>query len=175
MSTTEQATEQTGDQHNDDLEKLVKLMKAMDCGMLTTTDSDGSLRSRPMSSNGKVEDSGDIWFFTYGESNKVLEAQENPQVNVSFSDIKNQKYVSLSGTAQLVRDKEKIKELWQPELKAWFPEGIDTPDIALLRINAEKAEYWDTPGKIVAHTLALFKNLTGQPAQIGENKKLALI
>ena len=161
--------------HKGDVEKLVKLIKEMDFGMLTTTEGDGSLRSRPMSANGQVEDSGDIWFFTYGESNKVLEAQENPQVNVSFSDIKNQKYVSLSGTAQLVRDAAKIKELWQPPLKAWFPQGVDTPDIALLRINAEKAEYWDTPASFIAHTLAFVKSVTGADIEVGDNKKVALI
>lgn len=162
-------------ERNTNVEKLVKMIKEMDFGMLTTTEADGSLRSRPMSANGKVEESGDIWFFTYGESNKVLEAQENPQVNVSFSDIKNQKYVSLSGTAQLVRDNAKIRELWQPELKARFPQGVDTPDIALLRINAEKAEYWDTPSALVAQTLAFVRNVTGANIPVGVNQKVALI
>jgi len=162
-------------EQNSDVEKLVKMIKEMDFGMLTTTEADGSLRSRPMSVNGKVEDSGAIWFLTYGESNKVLEAQDHPQVNVSFSDIKNQKYVSLSGTAQLVRDKAKIKELWQPELKPWFPQGVDTPDIALLRINAEKAEYWDTPSSFIAHTLAFVKSVTGQDSAVRDNKKVALL
>lgn len=170
MSTKTYTDEQKGN-----VEKLIKMIKEMDFGMLTTTDSDGSLRSRPMSANGKVEDSGDIWFFTYGESNKVLETQDNPQVNVSFSDIKNQKYVSLSGTAQLVRDSAKIKALWQSELKAWFPQGVDTPDIALLRINAEKAEYWDTPSSLIAHTLAFVKSVTGADIAVGDNQKVALI
>jgi general stress protein 26 len=160
---------------NSSVEKLVKMIKEMDFGMLTTTDTDGSLRSRPMSVNGKIEDNGAIWFLTYGESNKVLEAQEHPQVNVSFSDIKNQKYVSLSGTAQLVRDKTKIKEMWQPELKPWFPQGVDTPDIALLRINPEKAEYWDTPSALVAQTLAFVNSITGADLPVRENKKVALL
>ncbi|MDR3613578.1 MAG: pyridoxamine 5'-phosphate oxidase family protein [Candidatus Obscuribacterales bacterium] len=107
--------------------------------------------------------------------NEVLEAQEHPQVNVSFSDIKNQKYVSLSGTAQLVRDKAKIKEIWQPELKPWFPQGVDTPDIAVLRINAEKAEYWDTPSSFVAQTLAFVNSVTGADLPVRENKKMALL
>jgi general stress protein 26 len=162
-------------EQKNNVEKLVKMIKEMDFGMLTTTEADGSLRSRPMATNGQVEDNGDIWFFTYGESNKVLEAQDHPEVNVSFSDIKNQKYVSLSGTAQLVRDQAKIIELWQPELKAWFPQGVETPDIALLRINAEKAEYWDTPSSFVAHTLAFVKSVTGSDIKVGENKKLALL
>jgi general stress protein 26 len=156
------------------IEKLRKMIKDIDFGMLTTVDEDGSLRSRPMSANRKVEFDGDVWFFTYGHSHKVLEAQKNPQVNVSFSDIKDSKYVSLSGTAELVRDREKIKELWLPELKAWFPDGVDTDDIALLKINAHKAEYWDTPSSLVAHVVALAKVATGQPVSVGENKKVTL-
>lgn len=122
----------------DDVNKLGELIKDIDFGMLTTMDDDGSLRSRPMSVNGKVEFDGDVWFFTYGNSHKVIEAKKHPKVNVSFTDIKKQNYVSLSGTAELVRDKSKIEELWLPELKAWFPEGVDTPDIALLKINGKR-------------------------------------
>ncbi|HEY9679621.1 MAG TPA: pyridoxamine 5'-phosphate oxidase family protein [Drouetiella sp.] len=161
-------------EQKDDMAKIAKLIKDIDFGMLTTTDDDGTLRSRPMSANGKVEFDGDIWFFTYGDSHKVLEAQKHPQVNVSFSDIKNHKYVSVSGTAKLVRDKAKIEELWEPILKAWFPEGVDTPDIALLQISATKAEYWDSPSSFIAKTIELLRAATGQPLDIGENKKVAI-
>jgi Uncharacterized stress protein (general stress protein 26) len=92
-------------------------MKGIDIVTLTTMAEDGFLRSRPMSTNGNVEFDGDIWFFTYGNTHKVIEARKH-SVNVSFADIKNQTYVSISGTAELVRDKDKIKELWRPELKA---------------------------------------------------------
>ena len=124
--------------HSEDVKKLAQMIKGIDFGMLTTVDDDGTLRSRPMSANGNVEFDGDVWFFTYGNSHKVLEAQQHPQVNVAFSDPKNQNYVSLSGTAELVRDKAKIEELWEPSLKAWFPEGVDTPDIALLKVTAHQ-------------------------------------
>jgi general stress protein 26 len=157
-----------------EVEKLAEMIKKIDFGMLTTVAEDGSLHSRPMSTNGKVEFDGDLWFFTYGNSHKVLEAKENPEVNVSFSDISNHTYISLSGTAKLVRDKEKIKELWQPQLKAWFPDGVDTKDIALLKIIANKAEYWDSPSSIVAHTVALFKVFAGLQNEVGTNKKIDL-
>lgn len=165
----------TETEHGEDVQKLAKMIKGIDFGMLTTVDDDGSLRSRPMSTNGKVEFDGDVWFFTYGESHKVLEAQRHPQVNVSFSNPKDQSYVSLSGTATLVRDKAKIEELWEPQLKAWFPAGVDTPDIALLKVTAHKGEYWDAPSSVVAHAVSLVKALaTGKPAQPGENKKVDL-
>ncbi len=162
-------------EQNESVQKIAHMIKSMDFGMLTTTDDDGTLRSRPMSTNGNVEFDGDVWFFTYGHTHKVLEAQHNPQVNVAFSDPKNQNYVSLSGTASLVRDKAKMTELWQPPLKAWFPKGLDEPDIALLKVSAHKAEYWDAPSSFVAHAIGLVQTLaTGKPANVGENEKVDL-
>lgn len=73
-----------------------------------------------------------------------------------------------------MRDKSKIEELWLPELKAWFPKGVDTPDIALLKIKGQKAEYWDGPNSMISHAVALIKNMTGQSTDMGENKKVNL-
>jgi general stress protein 26 len=162
-------------ERDQNVKKLAQMIKGIDFGMLTTVDDAGTLRSRPMSVNGNVEFDGSVWFFTFGSSHKVLEAQHHPQVAVSFSDPKNQNYVSLSGTAELVRDKAKIEELWTPSLKSWFPQGVDTPDIALLHVTAHKGEYWDAPASAVAHIFGLVKSLaTGQPALVGEDKKVTL-
>src|SRR5678816_4814186 len=89
---------------DDDLQKLRELVKDIDFCMLTTVDEKGDLHSRPMSSNGDIDDNGDIWFFTNASSHKVTEIQKLPKVNVSFADPDDQRYVSVSGTAQLVRD-----------------------------------------------------------------------
>ncbi len=162
-------------EQNENVQKIAHMIKKMDFGMLTTIDDDGTLRSRPMSTNGNVEFDGDVYFFTYGHTHKVLEAQNNPQVNVAFSDPKNQNYVSLSGTASLVRDKDKMTALWQPALKAWFPKGLDEPDIALLKVSAHKAEYWDAPTSVIAHAIGFVQTLaTGKPANVGENEKVTL-
>jgi len=157
----------------DDLQKLRELVKDIDFCMLTTMDETGDLRSRPMSSNGDIDHDGDIWFFTSASSHKVSEIEKLPKVNVSFADPDNQHYISISGTAQLVRDRNKIEELWRPEFKMWFPEGKDDPDIALLRVSLEKAEYWDSPSSTVGFMLSFVSSLvTGKEADHGENKKL---
>ena len=157
------------------IKKLRELIKDIDIGMLTTLDEDGNLHSRPMSINSEVEFNGDLWFFTYASSHKVTEIEQRHQVNVSFSDPSKQQYVSVSGQAQLVQDRNKIQELWKPELKAWFPKGIDEPGIALLKVSVEKAEYWDAPSSFVAHTIGLVKSITtGEKASPGENEKLTL-
>lgn len=160
---------------NQTIKKLRELIKDIDIGMLTTIDEDGTLHSRPMSTNSEVEFDGDLWFFTYASSHKVLEIEQHQQVNVSFADPKAQTYVSMSGIAQLVRDRNKIQELWKPQLKAWFPKELEEPDIALLKVNVEKAEYWDAPSGFVAHTIGLVKAITtGEKAKVGENEKVTL-
>ncbi|HXS01125.1 MAG TPA: pyridoxamine 5'-phosphate oxidase family protein, partial [Pyrinomonadaceae bacterium] len=88
----------------DDLQKLRELVKDIDFCMLTTVDEGGDLHSRPMSSNGDIDEDGDIWFFTNSSSHKVSEIARLPKVNVSFADPDNQRYVSVSGTGQLFRD-----------------------------------------------------------------------
>ena len=156
-----------------DLEKLRELVKNIDFCMLTTVDENGDLHSRPMSSNGDIDPDGDLWFFTAASSLKVSEISSLPKVNVSFADPDNQHYISISGRAQLVRDRKKIDELWRPEFKMWFPEGKDDPEVALLRITLEKAEYWDSPSSTIGYALNFVSSLvTGKEPDMGENKKL---
>jgi general stress protein 26 len=157
------------------LRKLREIVKAVDICMLTTVDERGDLHSRPMSNNREVEFDADLWFFTYGSSHKVDEVGRVPKVCASFADVDAQQYASLTGRAEVVRDRAKIEELWQPQLKAWFPEGVETPDIALLKVTVERAEYWDGSQSIVAHAVSLISALvTGRPAELGENEKLEL-
>lgn len=159
----------------DDLQKLRDMVKGIDFCMLTTIDENGDLHSRPMSSNGEIDPNGDVWFFTGVSSLKVSEIANSPKVNVSFADPKNQHYISITGRAQLVRDRKKIEELWKPEFKMWFPEGKDDPEVALLRISLEKAEYWDSPSSVVGFAISFVSSLvTGKQPEFGENKKLEL-
>ena len=105
----------------------------------------------------------------------MSEIAKLPKVKLSFADPDNQRYVSVSGTAQLIRDQKKIEELWKPEFKIWFPEGKDDPEIALLRVNLEKAEYWDSPSSTIGYALSFVSSLvTGKQPDMGENKKLEL-
>ena len=158
-----------------DLQKLRELIKDIDFCMLTTIDEHGDLHSRPMSSNGEIDANGDIWFFTALSSHKVSEVASSPKVNASFADPDNQRYVSITGVAELVQDRVKIDELWKPEFKIWFPEGKDDPEVALLRISLEKAEYWDSPSSTISYALSFASSLiTGKQPDLGENRKLEL-
>jgi len=121
----------------DDLQKLRDMVKDIDFCMLTTIDEDGDLRSRPMSVNGDIDPDGDLWFFTAASSHKVWEVQESPMVNVSFADPKDQRYVSISGTAELVRDRGKIEE------------AIETVRGAIYRIS-DQPMLWNTLATILS-------------------------
>jgi len=126
----------------DPTKRLRKLIKGSRVAMLTTVTPEGRLRSRPMMP-GAVETNGDVWFLTKASSSKTDEIQDNQRVNVAYVAPKNDRYVSVSGVAALVRDPAKVKDLWQGRFKAWFPGGKKDPDLALLRVSVERAEYWD--------------------------------
>ncbi len=157
-----------------DFEKFRELIKDIDLCMLTTVDENNDLHSRPMSLNSDVDQQGNLWFFTSSNSHKASEIERTPNVNVSFIDTRKQHYVSVSGTAEMVHDRQKIKELWKPVLKAWFPDGPDQPDVALLKVRMTKAEYWDGPSSMIAQAVSFVSAiLTGKQVELGENKKLS--
>lgn len=133
-----------------DIQKLADLIKDITFAMLTTVDIDGSLRSRPMATL-DVEFDGNLWFFTNADAPKVDEAEHDHHVNVSYANPDRQRYVSVSGMATLVRDQSKNRALWNPAYTAWFPQGLDEPNLALLRVSVQKAEYWESPSGAVVH------------------------
>ena len=154
--------------------KLGEMIKGIEYAMLTTVEEDGTLRSRPMATQ-QVEFDGDLWFFTHASDPKVDEVERERHVNVAYASPSDQRYVSVSGKARLVRDREKARELWTPAYKAWFPKGLDDPDLALLKVSVEKAEYWDSSQSAFVHLAGFIKAVaTGQSYQPGENEKLNL-
>lgn len=162
------------DERQEHIRKLWSLIKDIEIGMLTTVDDDGTLRSRPMATQ-KVEFDGDLWFFTYGSSPKADEVQREQQVNVSFADPDNNTWVSVSGVGQIVRDRQKMEQLWNPILKTWFPKGLEEPDIALLNVAVTKAEYWDSPSNALVHLYGFVKSqVTGAPPNPGDHDKIDL-
>jgi len=86
-----------------------------------------------------------LWFFTRAAGGKVSEIEENEAVNLAYASPEKNSYASVSGHAQLVNNPAKVKELWRPEHRAWFPKGIEDPELGLLKVTVEKAEIWDGP------------------------------
>lgn len=125
----------------------------------------------------KAEFDGTLWFFTRASSPKVDEVEQSHNVNLSYAALDSNTYVSVTGTASLVRDAAKAKELWNPILKAWFPKGLEDPDLALLHVTVQKAEFWDSPSSTMVHIAGFVKAIaTGQAYKpsAGEHQKISL-
>lgn len=158
-----------------DAEKTAKLwtmIKDIRIAMMTSEDGD-ILRSRPMAASQSGFD-GSLWFFTRASSAKVSEVEEDARVCVSYADPSGQNYVSVSGLARLVRDPQAIAEHWNEAVRVWFPKGQDDPEIALLRVEVQQAEYWDAPSSAMVYAYGYAKAmLTGKSPHPGENTRLA--
>jgi len=162
--------------HNDpNAQKLYDLIKDINFAMVTTVDTDGTLHSRPMY-RCPPDEHGDFWFFTKIQSPKITEISRDHEVNIAFSEPSNQTYVSISGRAEVVRDRSKIDELWAAPMRAWFPEGKDDPQIALIRVHPAKGEYWDSPSSTVVNLYGYVKaSITGKPpTELSDTAKVDL-
>ena len=154
--------------------KLGHMIKGIRIAMFTTIDKDGKMTSRPMATQAQDFD-GSLWFFTKLDSGKVKCIEHNHHVNVAYSDASTSKFVSVAGLARRVDDLAKKKELWNPMLKAWFPDGFEDPEVALICVDVDSAELWDSPGRLVnlvgmAAAIATGKQFKG----IGDNEKIEL-
>lgn len=149
-------------------EKVRELMRDARLAMLTSIDrASGRLVSRPMAVQ-QVEDDGTVWFFASDESPKADQLEQDPTVNVAFTS--GSSWVSLAGRGAIVHDRAKIDELWNAGVEAWFPEGKDGSDVALLRVDPDSAEYWDAPGGRVASAIAYAKSkVTGDRPDVGDS------
>ncbi|MBA3913972.1 MAG: pyridoxamine 5'-phosphate oxidase family protein [Acidobacteriales bacterium] len=156
------------------VKKVAELIKKVKFALLTTRHEDGTLHSRPMATQ-QVEFDGDLWFFSGWSTEKVQELQQSPDVNVSFADPGDNVYVSVGGKGELVRDRKKAEELWNPLYKAWFPKGLEDPELCLLKIVATQAEYWDTPSSKMVQLAGFIKaTVTGQRYEPGEHGEVKL-
>jgi general stress protein 26 len=157
---------------DEDRATIAKIVKAAKVGLLTTVSPDGQLHSRPLVAQ-DVEFDGDLWFFAQDDSPKVRDLAANGSVNVAFESGKG--YLSIAGTATVVRDERKIDEYWTPSVQAWFPEGREDPTIVLIRVHAESAEFWanDEPRIVSAFKIAKATVTRTQP-DVGENRTVEL-
>jgi len=127
---------------NQDRKRLRELIEKIELAMMVTIDGE-ELRARPMTTS-QMDEDGNLWFFSNEFTAKTEEIMKEHHVNLSYADKASNSYVSISGTASMVQDKAKINELWNPILKAWFPNGKDDPDMTLIKVVPQSSEYWDS-------------------------------
>lgn len=156
-------------------EKVWSMIKDIRICLMVTQEADGQMRSRPMAAQ-QQEFDGELWFFTAAASGKVHDLERSGRVLLGYADTSGQNYVSITGHAQLVRDRTQIQQRWSELLRTWFPKGPDDPAIALIRVRVETAEYWDSVSSTMVHAYGYIKaRLTGSPPDPGDHGKVEFV
>jgi general stress protein 26 len=159
--------------HHSDQDRVWEMIDDIKFAMLVTHDGQGDeLRARPMHAHGERDEDA-IYFLTDKRHHKDDEIEINDNVCLAFADNSGMRYVSVTGTANVLDDRRKVDELWDASNKAFW-EGKDDPNIRVLRVRPSMAEFWDSPGKIVTSVKMAAAALTGAKPELGENRKVAL-
>lgn len=158
-----------------ELEPLYTMIEKLDTAMMTTRRPDGHLESRAMA-NQKHASGADLWFVSRDGTSKLRDLDSDPHVNLAYYNPDSREWISVSGVARVSRDRQKIRELYEPDWKMWFgDEGgehdgtPDDPRIVLIGIDVHAAVYLEVnkPKPVVLYELAKGW-LTGTKPQIGE-------
>lgn len=153
-------TPQQADPNHTDLNTVLGMMRDQRFCMLTSVAGDQELHSHPMTPQ-QIEDDGGVWFFLDNTSETATNLSADSRVNLAFGDSSD--WLSVAGTGTLHHDRQKIEELWNPMVEAWFPDGKDSPELRLLKVEPQSAQFWDTPGGRVASVFAFVRTkVTGE-------------
>jgi len=154
--------------------KLHDLLHGFSTAMLITH-AGGGLRARPMAIASLTE-SCELWFITGSDSAKAHEVEQDTRVHVVCQE-DHSAYVALEGRAELSSDRKRIADVWRPAFRVWFPEGMGDPDIVLIHVIPERAEFWDNTGiNKLAYVWELARALaTGKPPQVKEGQQHAVV
>lgn len=144
--------------------------------MFTTRHDNGHLHARPMTTqNSKVDEDDSLWFFMSKKSDPVADFASDPTVNVAYANPSRDRYVSVSGTAQVVEDSAKKRQLWNKMSEAWFPGGPSDPDLALVQVRITHANYWDMKESKVVQLYEMAKAVaTGKPPSLGRHGEVRM-
>jgi general stress protein 26 len=130
------------------LPEIAEILKDIDFVVLNTKTEAGEIAGRPMSNNRQVEYDGDSWYFVDAESRTFADVSRDPKVSLSVQGKpglfgKPPVFLTIEGEAELVQDPVELERRWQPELERWWPEGPQTPGLALVKVHATRIHYWD--------------------------------
>lgn len=164
-------TSKSAKEHDEHIDRIWELARRIGVAMFVTWDGEAQ-RARPLAATLEKEENA-IYFLTDVHGQKDDQITEFPNVSVNFADHKHSKYVAISGRAEVLNDREKIKDLWSPFAKAWWDSPED-PAIRVIRLTPADAELWDSPGRIVTTISMLAAAVTGRSPKIGENAKVVL-
>lgn len=157
-------------QHSVDTGRLLELIADIPVAMLTNVDAYGALTSRPMLPL-KMDADGVLWFYVDLRSTKV---EHLALVNLSFVAPERGTYVSLSGRGVIDTDRDHIARLWTSAAQPWFPDGQVSPNLVLLKVLPDAAEYWDAPHSRMLRMFAMAASVVaGRTIGMGEHDTLS--
>jgi len=130
------------------LDDISKKMRDIDFAILSTRTEGGAVAARPMSNNRQVEFDGDSYYFTLESTRTVADIKRDANVGLTYqskSGALGMKpfFITIEGGAELIEDKARFAEHWTKDLDHWFEQGIDTPGLTLVKVEAQRLHYWD--------------------------------
>ena len=154
------------------IKRISELIKDIRIAMMATVTAEGAIHSRPMATQ-ESDFEGELLFLTRQHSGKTDEITHDSRVTLNY--VKEHCFVTLSGRAQLSKDRATIHKLWNPMYKAWFPDGESDPEITVIRVEVDHAEYWEAPANAVMRGYQLLKAaVTKGASKVGEHQQVAL-
>jgi general stress protein 26 len=157
---------------NEGIEKLKKLAESADMCLFATNPDSVPLTARPMSTR-QVDEQGNIWFFSRSTSNKNSEIANDSRVYLFYSNPGSIEFLNIFGEAEIIRDQQKAKELWSAWAKTWFPDGVDDPELTLIKVRPTEVHYWDTRySKMVSLLKIAAGAITGKETNTGVEGKI---
>ena len=154
--------------------KYKRVIEKIKTGMMVTRYQSDNIKSRPMATI-KVDDNGDLWFFTNEFSEKALEISGNNEVLITYSHPTSNDYIVVNGYATIVKDADKMKELWQPIVRMWFPGGLHDTKLCLLKVEPYEVEYWSgSTNKFLVFFKMVTAMFSGDVYKIGEYGRFGL-
>jgi general stress protein 26 len=158
--------------NQDAIKKMKDMAEEVQICMFCTYDAQNKMQTAPMSAN-QIDDDGTFWFLSTKESTRNSDIQGNNSTDLIFAQPSKSNYISIRGTSEILYDKQKINDLWNPIVKTWFTEGKDDPSISIIKFTPEEAYYWDTKnGKMISFLKIAVGAVTGKTMDDGIQGKL---
>lgn len=156
------------------IKKLKELAEDISVCMFCTKVTDMPFDTRPMGTQ-QVDDQGNFWFFSMADSDKNFEIKKDEEVQLIYSKVADAHFLSVSGTATISRDRQKIDELWNKMAEAWFKGGKDDPNLSVICLKPTSAYYWDTKnGKMISLLKIAASAISGKQMDGGIEGKIRL-
>lgn len=156
------------------IDKLKELVDNIDICLFCTAIDKGSLHAVPMSRQ-EVDEQGNIWFIANADSDTCRNINADKKVSLHFSKVSDYEFLIVTGTAELSRDQARIDKYWNSFMEAWFEQGKEDPNICLIKVTSEAAEYWETKdGKVLTMLKIAASALTGKSFDTGNEGTLNL-